>query len=87
MLPPIHGLLGVQCVSNYTVAWFQENLAVAKVRGNAGERRSWAPKKFWRAFPRHTQPLKIPAGSEGPFQLTVGAHIFQTSWASIKFIL
>jgi len=27
-----------------------------KVRGKAGERRSWAPKNCWRAFPGPTQP-------------------------------
>jgi len=27
------------------------SLAVVKVRGNAGERRSWAPKNCWQAFP------------------------------------
>jgi len=28
---------------------------VVKVRGNAGERRSWAPTNCWRAFPGPTQ--------------------------------
>jgi len=35
---------------------------VVKVRGNAGERRSWAPKNCWRAFPGPTQPLMVQAG-------------------------
>jgi len=56
---------------------------VVKVRGNAGERRSWAPKNCWRAFPGPTQPLVVRAGWEGPLQLTVGS---QSSWAP-KFIL
>jgi len=30
-------------------------LAVVKVRGNAKERRSWAPKNCWRAFLGPTQ--------------------------------
>jgi len=33
--------------------------SVVKVRGNAGERHSWAPKNYWPAFPGHTQPLMI----------------------------
>ena len=35
---------------------------VVKVRGNAGERRSWAPKNCWRAFPGPTQSLMVQAG-------------------------
>ena len=35
--------------------------AVVKVRGNAGERRSWAPYNCWRAFPGPPQPLMIKA--------------------------
>ena len=32
---------------------------VVKVRGNAGERRSWAHNNCWRAFPGPTQPLVV----------------------------
>jgi len=31
--------------------------AVVKVRGDVGERHSWAPYNCWRAFPGPTQPL------------------------------
>jgi len=36
--------------------------AVVKVRGNEGERRSWAPKNCWPAFSGPTQPLVVQAG-------------------------
>jgi len=55
--------------------------AVVKVRGNAGERRSWGPKNCWRAFPGPTQPLTVRAGRERPLQLTGGPQFFQNSWA------
>ena len=49
---------------------------LVKVRGNAGKRRSWAPKNCRRAFPGPTQPLKVRAGGQGPLQLTVGPQTF-----------
>jgi len=51
--------------------------AVVKVRRNAEERRSWAPKNCWRAFPSPTQPLVVRAGWEGPLELTVGPQFFR----------
>jgi len=59
---------------------------VVKVRGNAGERHSWAPKNCWRAFPGPTQPLMVQAGWEGPLQLTVGPKIF-SQFLGPKFML
>jgi len=49
---------------------------VVKVRGNAGKRRSWAPKNCRRAFPGPTQALVVQTGCEGPLQLTVGSQLF-----------
>jgi len=58
---------------------------VVKVRGNAGERRSWAPKNGWRAFPRPTQALVVQTGCEGPLQLTVRPQIFSELLGSLYF--
>jgi len=59
---------------------------VVKVRGNAGERRSWAHKNCGRAFPDPTQALVVQTGCKGPFQLTVGPQIF-SALLGPKFIL
>jgi len=59
---------------------------VVKVRGNMGERRSWAPKNCWRAFPGPTQALMVRAVWEGLLQLTVGPQFF-SEFLGPKFIL
>ena len=50
--------------------------SVVKVRGNAGERHSWAPKNCWWAFPRPPEQLMVRAGWVEPLQLTIGPQIF-----------
>jgi len=47
---------------NYGETGVNSQTAVVKIRRNPGERRSWAPKNCWRAFPGPTQPLMVRAG-------------------------
>jgi len=48
---------GIWCERPFTLLTSPHRIQpVVKVRGNAGERRSWAPKNCWRAFPVPTQP-------------------------------
>ena len=57
LIPRLHDTTG--CQTGLTTA-------VVKVRGNAVERRSWAPKNCWRAFPGPTQRLVVRTSWEGP---------------------
>jgi len=44
-------------------------IQVVKVRGNAGERRSWAPKNCWWAFPGPHSRYWYEQVERGPFSL------------------
>ena len=60
---------------------------MVKVRGNAGERRSWPSKNCWRTFSGPIQALVVQTGCEGPLQLTVEPQIFFSELLGPKFIL
>jgi len=45
-------------------------------KGERGERRSWALKNCWRAFPGTTQPIMVRAVERGPFSLQYTARNF-----------
>jgi len=60
--------------------------SVVKVRGNAGERSSWAQTLLASVNPRPHTAVNSTSRSRGPLRLTVGLQFFQSSRAP-KFIL